>query len=414
MNSNPKQKQARPRPGRLLTCLLIIPLLFCLPAIAEERAGEWSGYLAMETRLFPDQGLWRDQKSHSLGLTFQPEYYKAWDNTQQSLTLIPFIRLDASDNKRTHIDLRELTWLKVGDDWELRAGVQRLFWGVTESRHLVDIINQTDILEGLDGEDKLGQPMIHLSLIRDWGTVDFLWMPLFRPRAHPGLHSRWRPALAVDDQRRRFESAAGRHHQDFAIRWSHTLDRWDIGLSHFYGTNRQPRYQTLQDSEGNPYLAPYYEIIHQTGMDLQATLESWIFKLEMIRQEENTDETHIELVGGFEYTFVGVFESDADIGLITEYLFDDRGKSAPHIFNNDLMIGLRLTLNDAQSTSLLLGAAIDLDTQSTIWSIEAERRLGDHYKLTLEGRALTNLAKTDPFYAMRRDHMFQLELARYF
>ena len=32
------------------------------------------------------------------------------------------------------------------------------FWPQTESAHLVDVINQTDFLEGLDREKKLGQP----------------------------------------------------------------------------------------------------------------------------------------------------------------------------------------------------------------------------------------------------------------
>jgi len=54
------------------------------------------------------------------------------------------------------------------------------FWGVTEFQHLVDIINQTDLVENIDTEDKLGQPMINLALINDWGTVDLFIMPYFR------------------------------------------------------------------------------------------------------------------------------------------------------------------------------------------------------------------------------------------
>ncbi|MDD7885073.1 hypothetical protein [Flavivirga sp. 57AJ16] len=41
---------------------------------------------------------------------------------------------------------------------------------MTESNHLVDIINQTDAVETFDGEEKLGQPMVQLS----WGTDNII------------------------------------------------------------------------------------------------------------------------------------------------------------------------------------------------------------------------------------------------
>ncbi len=105
-----------------------------------------------------------------ISLAAQPEYYRAWDDGRQNFTFVPFLRWDQSDSERSHVDIRELTWLRAADNWELRVGIRKLFWGVTESQHLVDIINQTDLVEAPDGEEKLGQPMLNLALIRDWGT----------------------------------------------------------------------------------------------------------------------------------------------------------------------------------------------------------------------------------------------------
>jgi len=34
----------------------------------------------------------------------------------------------------------------VADDWELTTGVSKVYWGVMEAVHLVDIINQTDFV----------------------------------------------------------------------------------------------------------------------------------------------------------------------------------------------------------------------------------------------------------------------------
>jgi len=54
------------------------------------------------------------------------------------------------------------------------------------------------------------------------------------------------------------------------------------------------------------------------------------------------------------------------------------------------VIGGRLALNDAQDTAALLFAAVDTDTGETIVRLEAERRLGESFKLTLEGLAFIN------------------------
>ena len=91
------------------------------------------------------------------------------------------------DGERTHFDVRELYWETFGETWDLRIGIARVFWGVVETQHLVDIINQTDTVENSDGEDKLGQPMINLSLVRDWGTVDLFVLPGFRERTFRGV-----------------------------------------------------------------------------------------------------------------------------------------------------------------------------------------------------------------------------------
>jgi hypothetical protein len=45
--------------------------------------------------------------------------------------------------------VRELNWIHQAETWSLLAGVGKVFGSVTESRHLVDIINQTDLVEDI-------------------------------------------------------------------------------------------------------------------------------------------------------------------------------------------------------------------------------------------------------------------------
>ncbi len=384
--------------------------------ILNAQAGEWSGYIAGEQRYFTESPLSIDQYDHfNAAFSAEPEYHHEWDNGYQSFSFVPFIRLDQHDSERSHFDIRELTWLKATRDWELRVGIRKVFWGVTESQHLVDIINQTDLVEHPDTEEKLGQPMINLALIRDWGTVDLFILPGFRERTFPGKKGRLLSGgIPIDTEQTRYESGAEEKHIDWAVRWEHSLGDWDIGLSHFSGTSRDPRFlPSMTDKTDKFVLIPYYEQIEQTGVDLQITKENTLWKFEMISRDEQ--EGHFTaLTGGFEYTFVGIFETDADVGILTEYLFDDRHNNAATPFENDIMLGMRLTLNDAQSTEFLAGAVLDIESNASFYLLETSRRLGDRWKLSLEAYIYANMPTDDLTYGFRQEDFIQLELAWYF
>lgn len=378
--------------------------------VAPSHAYELSGYSAAEYRYFFHDSVLAEPGRHQGSLVFAPELYFESDNGQQSLLFSPFLRLDSEDAERSHGDIRELQWLWVEDDWELRVGIAKVFWGVAESQHLVDVINQTDLVENLDTEDKLGQPMINLSVFQDWGTLDLFVMPYFRERTFPRRDGRLRGQLVVDTDAARYESGDGRHHLDMALRWSHSVGDWDWGLSHFYGTNREP---LLQLNTSATALIPFYEIMHQTGLDVQYTDESWLWKLEVIRRETDT-ETFSALTGGFEYTFYDVYETGLDVGVIAEYLFDDRDEASVSAFEDDVLIGTRLTWNDEQSSELLFGVIRDLSSDDQGWNIEASRRIGNRWKLSVEGRFFDIDDERSILYPVRQDDFIQLELARYF
>ncbi len=372
-------------------------------------AGEWSGYLGTEFRYFTQDP--RDPRQHdeNFSLVFEPEYYHEWDKGKQSFVFVPFFRLDQHDNERTHFDIRELSWLKSAENWELRVGLRKVFWGVTEFQHLVDIINQTDLVENIDTEDKLGQPMINLALINDWGTVDLFVMPYFRERTFPGIEGRPRNQPVVDDGLSKYESSAKEKHIDFAIRYSHYFGDWDVGVAHFYGTSREPRSILMLNSSGTPVLAPFYDIINQTSIDLQATKGNMLWKLEALHRSGQGD-TFNAVAGGFEYTFVGIFDSAIDLGVLGEYHYDDRGEDAFTFFEDDIATGMRLAFNDAQSSEALVGLLWDRDSGGKFLNIEASRRIGSDWLLEMQGRFLFDTSPSDPAFALSRDDHLELFL----
>jgi hypothetical protein len=392
---------------------IYVLMLFCI--MLNSQANEWSGYVAGELQYFPNEPLSADQYEHlNLSLAIQPEFQHDWDDGYQTFTFVPFIRLDQHDEERSHFDIRELTWLKATEKWELRAGIRKVFWGVTESQHLVDIINQTDLVDHPDTEEKLGQPMLNLALIQDWGTVDLFLLFGFRERTFPGREGRLLSGgIPIDTDQTHYQSGAEEKHVDWAVRWEHTLEDWDIGLSHFSGTNREPHLSPGLNHKNQVVLRPYYEQMHQTGLDVQITKEDILWKLEMISRKGQQGR-FTALTAGLEYTLVGVFESDADVGIVTEYLFDDRNDHATTPFESDVMLGLRLAMNDVQSTELLVGSIFDLDNSARFLLVEGSRRLGESWKLSLEAYVYADIPEDDLAYGFRHEDFIRLELARYF
>ncbi|MEN8196498.1 MAG: hypothetical protein ABFS30_08270, partial [Pseudomonadota bacterium] len=274
---------------------------------------------------------------------------------------------------------------------------------------------QTDAVENLDGEDKLGQPMANLNIESGWGDISLFALPGFRERTFPASDARLGGPLPVTGGAT-YDSRAEDKRADFAIRWAKTLGSWDIGLSHFSGTSREPRLIPGFDGGGQPVLTPHYDVIEQTGLDLQLTTERWLWKLEAINRAGHGNR-FVAATGGFEYSFYGVFGTDADLGLIVEYLYDGRDENgqAPYTaMQDDFFAGARLALNDEQSMEILAGAIVDRESGATLVSVEASRRLSDRWKLELEGRFFADIPQDDPLVAIASDDHVTVRLSLYF
>ena len=385
---------------------------------------EVSGRLDLESRWYDQDGAHPGQKSHATGFVVEPKLY-AEDDEGRSVTLAPFFRYDGADPRRTHFDMREaylLVFGELGDgEWELRLGADRVFWGVTESRHLVDIVNQTDLIEHPDEESKLGQPMAHLTFSGEWGVAEIFALPYHRERTFPGRAGRLRSQFVVDDKQVFYESAAEEWHVDLAARYSHSVGPLDLGISVFDGTSREPCLVCVLprlSQRGELLLVPYYEQIRQFGLDAQLTIESWLFKLEAIHRgsasnQAGQEEDYAALVAGVEYTINSVFGSAADLGLLAEWNYDRLlRENATNVFDNDIFLGARLAFNDVQSTDLVASVLADADHSTRSMILEFNRRLSDRWSLHLEGVVILAVDRADlTHYQTRRDSFIELSVS---
>ncbi len=391
--------------------LLLTGFLLVMSSPAQSESVSWRGNVTIQERLFLEDPADPRQHGNNFSIAAQPEMYHEWEGGKQNISFIPFVRLDQGDDERTHADIRELSWSYIARDYEWTLGISKVYWGVTEAWHIVDIINQTDLVEDFDQEEKLGQPMARLALIRDWGTVDLFVLPGFRERTFAGVKGRPRIIPRVEKNLTSYESSQKDKHVDLAARWSHTIGDMDIGLSWFRGTSREPLLSPARYN-GEIVLAPFYQIINQAGLDIQLARGSWLWKLEAINLDGNYAK-YRRATGGFEYTFYGVAGS-ADLGLVMEYLYDSRGELATTPFEDDIMTGLRLTLNDEQSSDVLLGVIKDRHHDSYLISLEANRRIGNSWKLSIQASKFLVDRLDQSLKSFAKDDFLQIELGYYF
>ena len=371
-------------------------------------AWEFRGEVGLEGRYFTQDSPYPQSDYSTNGSVYlKPEILHEWNNRDDLLTFIPYARVDENDTERTHWDIRELSWIHVGNGWESRVGIRKVFWGVTEGRHLVDVINQTDLVDQVDGEEKLGQPMINLSTVRNWGIVDVFILPGFRERTYAGEDGRPRTPLPISSNVY-YESSKENQRFDFAIRYQQYFDNGlELALSHFSGTSREPLLvpDALTMAElsaliatgqlpagSNPQLTPLYNVIDQTGLELQYLNSGWLWKLEAISRS-GQGERFSAVDGGFEYTQVGLFDTAADLGWIVEYMWEDRADSLASPMASDVLFGTRFTFNNVASTEILAGVIYDTQEQEKAFSVESSRRIGNNLKVTLEARFYTDAGK---------------------
>lgn len=397
----------------------------------------------------------------------------SWSSRYHILDVELFAREDEQDPNRSHNDVREALLTLVAGNFELQAGVGRVFWGVTEAAHVVDVINQDDYIENVDGEDKLGQPMAALKWYSPIGDFSAYVLPRFRERVFASETGRPQLPLDVQEEDAQFESPDAVKNTDYAFRWKGYLGALDFGFSWFEGTARDPRLvpcyrsgasranadgsssdtpncdlnsgipnqppalfvllndtfallglaqnsqeqasEIEQEIISEISLVPHYDLMKQYGLDMQFTVGGTALKLEAVRRTQLEQDFWIGDVG-IEHTVNSIFNTDIDASLVVEYLYDERGEDERFIsvFDDDVFVGSRIGFNNASDTQFLGGVIIDRNHGSRLFSVEASSRLNDSMLLSVEGRFISNAGENDPIKFSEDEDTVRVQLNCYF
>lgn len=410
----------------------------CAFAAAGHAQTEWRGVVESEARYFDvQQGRGLTGSIAGLVDVFQP-------TSDPDLSLIAelFYRHDADDPRRSHGDLRQAYLQALARDVELYAGWRRIFWGVTEARSLVDTINQTDLVEDIDGGAKLGQPMIQLRWLSPVGTVDAFVLAGTRQRTFPGPEGFPRIPFPIARRASRFPDGE-QNRLDYALRWQFRGPGLDLGLSWFDGTARDPDFlpclaegsdfpntergpncnlqdavpeqplpgplidllqllrlapsdetleaETRQKVMDNLVLVPGYPRERRASVDLQYLNAGLALRLEALARHRGGD-WMTAAVAGLEYSLPRFFDTDWNVSGLFEYLYDQRdGDVFTQRFANDLFFGTRVSLNDLAGSVVLAGVIVEPDFGNRLFSVEASRRLWSDWRLTADVRIFSDL-----------------------
>lgn len=366
--------------------LLCLPILLVHSSLYAFGGGEWSSEAGLEGTFFTEESESSDTRSN-FSFLISTEYYEDWNDGADSFVFSPRLRIDQNDSERNSFDITELAWIHVEDTWEMRTGIREVGWGVSLMGGVVDVINQTNIVEDFFGA-KLGQPMINLSLVQDWGILDLFVLTGFRRATLPGPDSR--PGLPFEmstdesDIPLQDREIIG---LDYAARWQHSWESFEWALSYFYGTSREADVDFNYDVAA-PGIISTYNNINQVGAELLYIWNGYSFKYEsktVVGAKSRGADLGTYTAGliGFEYTWGAALGTDYDVMWDISYMHDDRKSSFTAIMEKDVFALGVLNLNDEFDTRIALGSIWDVEDDEGIFLINAGRRIAESWNVDL-------------------------------
>ena len=242
------------------------------------------------------------------------------------------------------------------------------------------------------------------------GDAEVYVMPHFVENRYADKRSRHRTALPIKENTSRFLAGDDKTDPSYALRYSGYAGDLDYGLSYFSGITRSPGF--VMDGFT---LVPLYHDITQTGVDVQYIYGDTSLKAEAIRRTKQLNQSGIAedynaAIIGVEHTYFGVFDSNADLALFTEYARDTRKDDASSGFQDDVFAGAIITMNDVDDTQVRIISSYDRDYASKSITAEIERRVLDNINAEASLYAPAGLDGDTHFSSFKKDTRLHVSL----
>ena len=433
-------------PMILRSILLIGILAFALPSEARTWAKKFENRLNLApTFYFDDIGQETTQSQTAVRYQFE---FDLRPSSSLRFHLSPWFYADpvsASVSERALADVNEasLDWRR--GDWNLKFGINRHSWGVTDVVNPLDVVSSRRYLDPLNAE-KRGTPSVDLIWEREKWRAEAVYVPVRFEAILPGDKSRWLPRdvtynrslggqkIIIADQfkysirdKRELDDALK---NNFGFRGDYRGGSLDVTTVFFQGAPTAPAIFPVQvDSilinsnvaaATHIALEPRYYLRRTAGLGATWTLDSSIVRFAYANSDRVTQGA--DLPGWSQIGVLGI-EKNFSIGQTTlnallqysygahETSVDNTLTSIDRIFDRALMLGLNLTTSSDWTFGL--AGLYDSANSGGFAQAKIERKLRDGLTSSLTGDWIDGASGT-PLGTYRRNKRATVSLTAFF
>ena len=406
---------------------LFVLLVFCVSLLAEF---EVSGYVGLNSQAY----LTAKDAKHKDNFTAEQELEIKYFKDELSVYAKIYAQEDSYDlsdkkNERSFVRLDELYLKYDFDNDMISAGKNIMFWGSLEVRNIVDGFNPQDFRTDLFGAQKLGVYNFSYSHFTDSGEISAI-IKFDKPdqtmAASPYVYYFFPSFVSYDGKVKDNEAD---YRPSVFLKYSGSTDtEYALDYAFIYENGYDSQRYFLPDGplNGSPVDFNQFAYITNKFMTYNTlVVGSTLIKLEALYAVVNNnayvgDYSHVAL--GFEHTIENFMDSDAALGLITEYYRYDTYEDGKYgdlklfeTMQNDLFIGLRYSFNNANDSTIIGGVIADVEYDEQTYYMKAATRAFDSLKVEFNYYLIEPSTDTLTANALLGKHQrVSLDIAWYF
>jgi hypothetical protein len=301
--------------------------------------------------------------------------------------------IDRVDKNRRYLDIDDLYYKYEFENSDLLIGRSTLFWGAMEFYNHTDVFNTKDLRDNpFDYDSKIGSN--NISYTQYFDNSEFSIIAKVHETKDIVQDRKSVNNFFPPNYSNRLETQKDRDRPTLYLKYSDSAENIQLDYSLIYqnGYDEQ-RYLAPKGRE----LRQHAYIVDKVMGYLTFVNGETIYKSELAytKSDDNMVSNYSQISIGLEHTLYGIW-GKSDLGLLAEYYrykeYDSSKLGAEDfrkLFEDDLTLGFRLSVNDSGDSDVLGGVAVDRDNREKIIFIEYKTRLIDRYKLKLSYQHLS-------------------------
>jgi hypothetical protein len=315
-------------------------------------------------------------------LKFENEYFKTY-------TTLEALYSSTYSDKR-YLLLNELYLSKDFNEYSFTIGKEIEYWGELEGYNVADIYNQKNyIRDPFEKSAKYGSYGSEFTRYFDESYLSLALKSYEENKEFPQEDSPYNPYLLKYNETLHLEKS--RVTPTLYITANITDDTFvesetKVVLLHGYDTKRSV--VLLPNNE----IAQYAYRVNKALLLSHIIYNDTIFKTELSYTDVinyNSMSDYTQLSFGVEESFYDFFGNDITLyGEYYRYIYSDNSKiknvDISELYDNDLFLALRLTLNDTQSSEVKVGILEDMTKEERIMKVNFTTRVVDKYIVNIE------------------------------